>query len=113
MISALDHEGLYRLAGVKSRVEDAKTRFDRGTILLHTHVHNNVAHSLMAGWVCLCSSVMLLWGLYCPSAKRYMAMNGYLFWGVQLGGDYFSRVALNMNISYVGQVERLGNRPLG
>ena len=32
LFSALDHEGLYRLAGVKSRVEDAKTRFDRGTI---------------------------------------------------------------------------------
>ena len=30
LFSALDHEGLYRLAGVKSRVEDAKTRFDRG-----------------------------------------------------------------------------------
>ena len=66
----------------------------------------------MAGWVCLCSSVMLLWGLYCPCAKRY----GYEWiplLGVQLGGDYFSRVALNMNISCVGQVERLGNRPLG
>ncbi len=31
-----DHEGLYRLPGVKSKIEDAKSRYDKGT---HTHTH--------------------------------------------------------------------------
>ena len=34
--TAKDHEGLYRLPGVKSKIEEAKNRYDKGN---NTHVH--------------------------------------------------------------------------
>ena len=40
--TAKDHEGLYRLPGVKSKIEEARNRYDKGnSTRTHTHTHTH------------------------------------------------------------------------